>query len=399
MNQNQNFFYYSHPIQQIQQYPHFIQQNTPIYHDQQSQFHDNKPYLFNTQPVIIEKVHRQQFLIEKPVITREIVHQPFLQQAPFQQNSVFLQTNNGHSLKFPPKLKKTRSMSFMASNSYIFEQKPQEIPFAFSENKTENSVVYSENQEKTSNEKVFSLEKQINIYRNELEKAYNTLEEYKKKSNKLEFILQDYENRLKSSSENENLYFMQETEKFQMILLKKDEEIALLSQELQQKEDLKADLTKISGFLSLKIKETEECRSRLSDKETFFIEIEKKMKILMDENDHLNSLLKQKVEEVRFLNIKITEFNSFSSQNQQKNTVLSQEIDRLNAKLVENKNELDVWRNKYTEYSGLTVKIQDLLIVIVMMAGEIECLRVRIKGSELEVEEMRKSNILKSLKY
>ena len=128
-----------------------------------------------------------------------------------------------------------------------------------------------------------------------------------------------------------------------MILLKKDEEIALLSQELREKEDLKADLLKISGFLSLKIKETEDCRSRLSEKETFLFEIEKKMRILMDENDHLNSLLKQKIEEVSYLNIKITEFKSFSNENQQKNTVLSQEIDRLNAKILENKKELDVW--------------------------------------------------------
>ena len=398
MNPNQNFFYYSQPIQQFQQYPHFIQQNNPIYQEQQSQFIDNNPYLINTQPVIIEKVHRQQFIIEKPVITREIVHQPFLRQAAFQQNPVFLQTNNSHSSDFSPKLKKTRSMSFIATNSYILEQKPQEIPLALTEKQTENSFVYSENQEKISNEKVIALEKQINIYRIELEKAYNSLEEYKKKSNKLEFILHDHENRLKSSLENDKFYFMQETEKFQMILLKKDEEIALLSQELREKEDLKADLLKISGFLSLKIKETEDCRSRLSEKETFFIEIEKKMRILMDENDHLNSLLKQKIEEVSFLNIKITEFQSFSYENQQKNTVLSQEIDRLNAKILENKKELDVWRNKYTEYSGLTVKIQDLLLVIVMMAGEIECLRIRIKGSELEVEEMRKSNILKSLK-
>jgi len=117
----------------------------------------------------------------------------------------------------------------------------------------------------------------------------------------------------------------------------------------------------------------------------------------MDEIERLNVLLKKKIEEVNFLSVKITETQTFSHQSFEKNEVLSREIDRLNALIRENNKELETWRFKYAEYSGLTLQIQDLLVKIVLMAGEIEALRMRIAGSEKEVDDMRRSNILKTL--
>ena len=448
MSHNKNYYYIQSPqqvptniqyhqnIQYSQQFPpQYPQSLPPQYYssshpppshvgyvlDHQHQTLDNKPYILNTvstiqtQPIIIEKVQKQQFLIEKPVITREIIHQPFVQTSYTTQEFTM------------PRLKKSRSLS--QSNLYdgqIIESHVVELPVQLEK----NSQIFSESQH--NEEKISSLEKQIVIYRTELEKKHQENDEYMKKIQKLEFLRQDYENRLRTQNndldsnvlvltqeidrykrviqEYENrsiaqnndmegciISLKQEIERYKLLLNRKDQEITALTNEIKDKGELKSDINKISGFLAAKVKEIEDCKLRLSEKDGIFSEIEKKMKILMDEIDRLNSSLRQKTEEVTFLNSQIFEFHSLTSEYEQKSSVLSREIDRLNCIINENNRELDTWRYKYTEYSSLTVKVQDLLVTILLLACEIEGLRMRVKGSEQEVEEMRRSNIMKSI--
>lgn len=424
---NPNFYYYpqAHQFsqqpqqypQQPQQYPHHPHSFPAQYHHQVSHNNyfytqnavslDNAPYLAAhqhqtnttqiqgqiTRPIIIEKVQKQQFLIEKPVITREIIyqHEPMYQAHTHQITNISNQQPSS-----PMRLKKSHSLSqisnvdsktsiILMKGSQILETPKRSIPEL-------TPAAISIDKEKIYEEKIQALEKQIFIFKKELEGSYKDIDDYKKRLSKYEFLMQDYEIRLKTSSNS-----VQEIENYKVLLAKKDEEISLLQHEIQQREELKTDLNKISGYLSSKIKETEEFKVRLSEKDAIFSEIEKKMQILMDEVERLNGLLKKKIEEVSVLSIRINEYEAVKIQYHDKNEVLSLEIDRLNAIIRENIKELESWRFKYTEFSGLTLRVQDLLLNIVLMAGEIECLRERIANSEKEVQEMRRSNILKTL--
>lgn len=416
-----NPHYYYHQTQKYQpQYPvqyassvqpqflHQVSHNNYFY-NQNAVSLDNTPYLTaqhqtNTtqiqgqisRPIIIEKVQKQQFLIEKPVITREIIyhHEPMYQAQTRQITNI--QNFSKEQPSSPMRLKKSHSLSqisnidpktsiILMKGSQILETPKRSIPEL-------TPVAVQIDNEKIYAEKIQALEKQIFIFKKELDSSYKEIDDYKKRLAKYEFLMQDYEIRLKTSSNS-----IHEIENYKVLLAKKDEEISLLQHEINQREELKTDLNKISGYLSSKIKETEEFKVRLSEKDAIFSEIEKKMQILMDEVERLNGLLKKKIEEVSVLSIRINEYESVKIQYQDKNEVLSLEIDRLNAIIRENIKELESWRFKYTEFSGLTLRVQDLLLNIVLMAGEIECLRERIANSEKEVQEMRRSNILKTL--
>lgn len=352
------------------------------------------------QPIIIEKVHKQQFIVEKPVITREIVYQSQVQ-------PVFVQKVPNSLPGSPSRLKRSRSLT---SESVVLQNTPiQESPKMAN---FDGSAIMS-----PQDEKIAALEKQIATYRSELEKTFKENQEMKKMIAKYEYLINDYESRLRSTSEGQNAcvqeleryktvvanyeaqfaFFQKDLEKYKSALTKSQEEVQTLQSEATKIEELKADLTKISGYLSSKIKETEDCKLRLSEKDAIFSGIESKMQILLDEVERLNILLKQKVEEVNFLNVKITETQTFSRQSFEQSEILSREIDRLNGIIRENNAELETWRLKYTEYSGLTLQIQDLMAKLVLLSCEVEALRMRVAGSEKEVQEMRRSNILKTL--
>lgn len=424
----QNF----HPVQNIQTTQHVVVQG-----GQNFQNFQQIQNLQTAQPIIVEKVQKKQFLVEQPVITRELYYQNNVQPFVFQQHIESLPGS-------PSKLRRSRSLT-MAENENLMHHSQVIESIKRSTIETSNFVQIPD-QSGIQNEKILALEKQNVTFRQELEKYHKENQELKKKASKLEFIIQDYENRIRTSAEGQNQVYIQEIEKYTAIistfesqftlftqdiekfksqnslltqecerltgflrkkdeeisflhqeLHKKDEEISLLHKESRQKEEFKADLDKISGFLSTKIRETEDCKSKLSEKDAIFSEIENKMQILMDEVERLNSLLKKKVEEVNYLNIKITETQSFSHESFEKNEILSREIDRLNLIIRENNKELETWRSQYSEFSGITLKVQDLLLTVVLLSSEVEALRMRIAGSEKQVEEMRRSQVLKSL--
>lgn len=423
-----------HQLNPMQMNPNQMNQNYIYYHQNQPQYYpqsyyydqqqpqtilNNQAYLTSTQsqPIFIEKLHKQQFLIEKPYITREIIYQP----QPQPQIIYEMKENTQKQEISPSRLRKSHSFSQISNaethNSIILMRNSQ-----IETTKRANIIQNEQNNEvlavDLNEEKIRALEKQISIYRSELEKCHRETEENKRKITKYEFIIQDYETRARVTNsfseeierykglllkkeeeikqsrhwrkEEDNKIVSQETERYILLLQRKDEEISYLNHELSQREDLKSDISKISGYLSAKIKETEEYKVRLSEKDGIFSEIEKKMQVLMDEVERLNSLLRKKIDEVSFLNITIRDYEN-------RNTILSQEIDRLNILIKDNNIELETWRYKYTEYSGLTLKIQDFHLLIIMLAAEIESLRSRVVGSEKEVQEMRRSNIMKSI--
>lgn len=421
----QNF----HPVQNLQT------QHVVVQGGQNLQNFQTIQNLQTTQPIIVEKVQKKQFLVEQPVITRELYYQNNLQPFVFQQHIESLPGS-------PSKLRRSRSLTMAENENLIYHS--QLIESSIKRSTLENSnIVQMPDKGGIQDEKIFALEKQNATFQQELEKYYKENSELKKKVSKLEFIIQDYENRMRSSAEGQNQVYIQEIEKYTAIvstfesqfsfltqdieklksqnslltqecerltnfLRKKDEEISVLHQELRKKdekisilhkesEEFKADLDKISGFLSAKIRETEDCKSKLAEKDAIFNENESKMQILMDEVERLNSLLKKKVEEVNFLNIKINEAQSFSREPFEKNEILSREIDRLNLIIRENNKELETWRSQYSGFSGITLKVQDLLLTVVLLSSEVESLRMRIAGSEKQVEELRRSQVLKSL--
>ena len=393
--------------------------------------------LQTTQPIIVEKVQKKQFIVEQPFITREVYYQNNVQPFVFQQHIESLPGS-------PSKLRRSRSLTMAENENLMYRSQVIE---GIKRSTLENSnIVQIPDKSGILDEQILALDKQNATFRQELEKYHKENHELNNKVKKLEFIIQDYEQRIRSSAEGQNQVYIQEIEKYTAIvstfesqfslftqeiekfksqnslltqererltgsLRKKDEEISILHQELRrkdeeisilhkesrQKEDFKADFDKISGFLSSKIRETEDCKSKLSEKDAIFSEIENKMQILMDEVERLNSLLKKKVEEVNFLNIKITETQSYSRESFEKNEILSRERDRLTLIIRENNKELETWRSQYSGFSGITLKVQDLLLTVVLLSSEVESLRMRIAGSEKQVEELRRSQVLKSL--
>lgn len=210
--------------------------------------------------------------------------------------------------------------------------------------------------------------------------------------------------------ENKVALLSTEIERLMMINRKQTEEINSFHLEYQKMERslkehgvLKDDLLKVSEILKLKMLEAEEWRARANEKETELSkkhsnlsENENKIRTLSSEVERLTNIINLKTEENIALNQKVNsmqvavyEMHSWK----EKSNFFCDEIDRLNKINSEDKKELEEWRFKFVQYSNLTNKVNEQLGIIVLLTTEIECLRSRIKESEVQVEELRKSQL------
>lgn len=223
-----------------------------------------------------------------------------------------------------------------------------------------------------------------------------------------------YYDSMKIDFENKIALLSSEIERLRNVNIKQIEELNSFHREYSKLElslkdhgVLKDDLLKMSQVLNFKIKEAEEWRVKAAQKESELLkkdynvdDKENKIRILMEQIEKANVALKIKTEENINLNEKLNsmqmslyELHSWK----EKSNFFCDEIDRLNKIISENDKELNEWRFKFVQYSNLTTKINDQLADIVLLSAEIEALRFRVKISENQTEELRKSQIESAL--
>ncbi|MBS1889655.1 MAG: hypothetical protein JST59_00050 [Actinobacteria bacterium] len=75
------------------------------------------------------------------------------------------------------------------------------------------------------------------------------------------------------------------------------------------------------------------------------------------------------------------------------NRILNTEIDRLNKVLAEREEELSELRIRFSDEAALTKRINEHLALFVVLFAEIESLRKRVKDTEKEVNDVRRSSL------
>ncbi|CAD8195139.1 unnamed protein product [Paramecium pentaurelia] len=267
------------------------------------------------------------------------------------------------------------------------------------------------------------LENQLQSYKNETERVNKLLvskseetENWKQKYLKLQLMNDDYkriqqenqqlndtilvlesqlkqrqeqQNQIKQQLENANNQFLSEKSKVNQLLTEL-QDIQKKKQEVEGRyQNLLLEVDKLNQIIKQKEQITITQTTKIEEFQSTFVQYRNTIEDKSQEIENLRRLLTKLQQQIIQLEDQVEQLKKF----QENCRVLSAEIDRLNDEIKVQDDELRQWRMQYADEGSIIKKLQDQLQIIVVLASEVESLRMRLHDKEQEVEDVRRSSL------